>query len=170
MCIRDSYWATLAAMGTDIVGLSGNHVNDFGREGARRSLQWYRDNAIPTYGSGMNVEEACAPPLWEHNGHSFAFVAALALDPPGAWARAADAKSASRCGSIAEKRTASAQSKSASVNGRTFMSTSRSSYSGGVKAAEEARPLINGRFRHEVVSEDMHRHDARGRLRRTERW
>ena len=88
LCSDTDYWATLAAMGTDIVGLSGNHVNDFGREGARRSLQWYRDNAIPTYGSGMNVEEACTPLLWEHNGNSFAFVAALAFDPPGAWASA----------------------------------------------------------------------------------
>ena len=39
LCSDTDYWATLAAVGTDIVGLSGNHVNDFGREGARRSLQ-----------------------------------------------------------------------------------------------------------------------------------
>jgi poly-gamma-glutamate synthesis protein (capsule biosynthesis protein) len=88
LCSDTDYWAALEAMGTDIVGLSGNHVNDFGREGARRSLQWYRDNAIPIYGSGMNVEEACAPLMWEHNGNTFAFIAALAFDPPGAWATA----------------------------------------------------------------------------------
>jgi hypothetical protein len=88
LCSDTDYWAALAALGTDIVGLSGNHVNDFGREGARRSLQWYRDNQIPIYGSGMNVDEACAPLLWEHNGNTFAFVAALAFDPPGAWASA----------------------------------------------------------------------------------
>ena len=88
LCSDTNYWATLAAVGTDIVGLSGNHVNDFGREGARRSLQWYRDNKIPIYGSGMNVDEACAPLIWEHNGNRFAFIAALAFDPPGAWASA----------------------------------------------------------------------------------
>jgi poly-gamma-glutamate synthesis protein (capsule biosynthesis protein) len=88
LCSDTDYWATLEAMGTDIVGLSGNHVNDFGREGARRSLQWYRDNQIPIYGSGMNVDEACAPLIWEHNGNRFAFIAALAFDPPGAWATA----------------------------------------------------------------------------------
>ena len=86
LCSDTDYWAALAALGTDIVGLSGNHVNDFGRDGARRSLQWYRDNAIPIYGSGLNVQEACAPLLWEHNGNTFAFIAALAFDPPGAWA------------------------------------------------------------------------------------
>lgn len=86
LCSDTDYWATLAAMGTDIVGLSGNHVNDFGREGARRSLQWYRDNNIPIYGGGMNVDEACAPLLWEDHGNTFAFIAVLAFGPPGAWA------------------------------------------------------------------------------------
>ena len=85
LCSHTDYWATLQAIGTDIVGLSGNHVNDFGREGARRSLTFYQENEIPIYGSGFTVEEACAPLLWEHNGNTFAFIAALAFDPPGAW-------------------------------------------------------------------------------------
>ena len=88
LCSDTAYWATLEAIGTDIVGLSGNHVNDFGRDGARRSLSWYRDNGIPIYGSGFNVAEACAPLLWEDHGNTFAFVAALAFGPPGAWASA----------------------------------------------------------------------------------
>ena len=86
MCSHTDYWATLEAVGTDIVGLSGNHVNDFGRRGARRSIGWYRENNIPIYGSGLNVTEACAPLLWEHNGNSFAFIAALAFGPEFAWA------------------------------------------------------------------------------------
>ncbi len=86
LCSHPNYWAALAALGTDIVGLSGNHVNDFGREGARRSLAWYRENQIPVYGSGLNVNEACAPLLWEHHGNTFAFLAALAFFPEGAWA------------------------------------------------------------------------------------
>ena len=86
LCSHTDYWATLEAIGTDIVGLSGNHVNDFGRDGARRSLQFYRDNDIPIYGSGMNIEEACRPLLWQHNGNTFAFVAALAFEPSWAWA------------------------------------------------------------------------------------
>ena len=61
LCSKPSYWAALEAIGTDIVGLSGNHVNDFGYAGARESLAWYRENEIPIYGSGGTVEEACAP-------------------------------------------------------------------------------------------------------------
>ena len=86
LCSNDRYWETLEAVGTDIVGLSGNHVNDFGRKGALRSLQFYKDNEIPIYGSGLNIEEACAPLMWEHNGNTFAFIAALAYWPEFAWA------------------------------------------------------------------------------------
>ena len=86
MCSDTTYWAALEALGTDIVGLSGNHVNDFGRDGARESIGWYRENDIPIYGSGLNVEEACAPLFWEHNGNRFAFIAALAFGPSFAWA------------------------------------------------------------------------------------
>ncbi len=39
LCSKLEYWATLEAVGTDIVGLSGNHVNDFGRDGAD-ALDW----------------------------------------------------------------------------------------------------------------------------------
>jgi len=85
LCSNTDYWAALEAIGTDIVGLSGNHVNDFGRDGARRSLNWYKENDIPIYGSGFDLEEACAPLIWEDHGNTFAFVAALAFGPPFAW-------------------------------------------------------------------------------------
>ncbi len=86
LCSHTSYWEILEAIGTDIVGLSGNHVNDFGRDGATESLTFYKENNIPIYGSGFNVEEACAPLRWEHNGNTFAFVAVLAFGPETAWA------------------------------------------------------------------------------------
>ena len=86
LCSDPAYWAALEAVGTDIVGLSGNHVNDFGRDGARESIGWYRQNGIPIYGSGLNEEEACEPLLFTHNGNRFAFFAALAHYPSFAWA------------------------------------------------------------------------------------
>ena len=85
-CSKPEYWAALAAVGTDIVGLSGNHVNDFGRKGAIESLEFYKSINIPVYGSGINEEEACKPLLLERNGNTFAFIAALAFQPKFAWA------------------------------------------------------------------------------------
>ena len=86
LCSSPAYWAALEAVGVDIVGLSGNHVNDFGRDGARESIGWYRENGIPIYGSGLNEAEACEPLIFAHNGNRFAFFAALAHFPAFAWA------------------------------------------------------------------------------------
>lgn len=86
LCSKPAYWMALEALGTDIVGLSGNHINDFGRDGARESIGWYRQNGIPIYGGGLNEEEACTPLLRTHNGNRFAFIAALANHPSFAWA------------------------------------------------------------------------------------
>lgn len=85
-CSDYDYWDALEAIGTDIVGLSGNHVNDFGYDGARESITYYRDREIPIYGSGLNETEACAPMFYEHNGNRLAFIAALAYEPSYAWA------------------------------------------------------------------------------------
>lgn len=85
-CSDYRYWDALEAIGTDIVGLSGNHVNDYGYAGARESIAFYRDRGIPIYGSGLNEEEACAPLFMEHNGNRLAFIAALAFEPSYAWA------------------------------------------------------------------------------------
>ena len=84
LCSDYPYWQALEAIGTDIVGLSGNHINDF--NGARESLAFYRDRKIPIYGAGLNEEEACEPLLWEDHGNRFAFIAALAWWPDSAWA------------------------------------------------------------------------------------
>lgn len=86
LCSDPAYWAALEAIGTDIVGLSGNHINDFGRDGARESINWYRENGIPIYGGGLNEEEACKPLLLYHRGNRLAFFAALAYQPSFAWA------------------------------------------------------------------------------------
>jgi hypothetical protein len=88
MCSDYPYWEALEAIGTDIVGLSGNHVNDFGRQGALESLAFYRERDIPIYGSGRNLEEACAPLIAQDHGNTFAFLAALAWEPASAWATA----------------------------------------------------------------------------------
>lgn len=86
LCSDYPYLAALEAIGVDIVGLSGNHVNDFGRDGARESLQFYAKHHIPVYGSGLNAKEACKPLIWEDHGNRFAFLAALAWWPEEAWA------------------------------------------------------------------------------------
>ncbi len=85
-CSPPSYMATLEAVGTDIIGLTGNHQNDYGRAAALESLQIYADVGIPVYGAGRTKAEAFAPLYLEHNGNRLAFIGANSYGPPLAWA------------------------------------------------------------------------------------
>ena len=85
-CSDYDYWEALEAIGTDIVGLSGNHVNDHGIEGAAETLAFYRDRGINIFGGGDNLEQACAPLILEDHGNRLAFVATIAWGPEEAWA------------------------------------------------------------------------------------
>jgi hypothetical protein len=87
-CSKPEYLAALTAVGVDIIGLTGNHQNDFGRENALKSLEFYADAGLPVYGGGRNEEEAHAPLLLEHNGNRFAFLGANSYGPALAWATA----------------------------------------------------------------------------------
>jgi hypothetical protein len=87
-CSKPEYLAALTAVGVDIIGLTGNHQNDFGRENALKSLEFYADAGLPVYGGGRNEEEAHAPLLLEHNGNRLAFLGANSYGPALAWATA----------------------------------------------------------------------------------
>lgn len=87
-CSKPEYLATLQASGVDIVGLTGNHQNDYGREDALQSLAIYAEAGIPLYGGGRNQTEAEAPLYLEHNGNRLAFLGANSYGPEFAWATA----------------------------------------------------------------------------------
>ena len=85
-CSKLEYYATLEASGTDIIGLTGNHQNDFGRAEARNSLAFYESKGLPVYGGGIDREAAYAPLYLERNGTRFAFLGANSYGPKFAWA------------------------------------------------------------------------------------
>lgn len=85
-CSKPGYMATLTASGADIVGLTGNHQNDYGLEDALTSLQIYADAGLPVYGGGADRNSAFAPLYIEHNGNRLAFLGANSYGPPSAWA------------------------------------------------------------------------------------
>jgi poly-gamma-glutamate synthesis protein (capsule biosynthesis protein) len=85
-CSSPQYMAALEAVGADIVGLTGNHQNDYGRENSLKSLEIYAEAGLPVYGGGKNKEDALAPFYLEHNGNRLAFVGANSYGPPFAWA------------------------------------------------------------------------------------
>lgn len=85
-CSSPEYMAALEAVGADVVGLTGNHQNDYGRENSLKSLEIYAEAGLPVYGGGKNKEEAMAPLYLEHNGNRLAFLGANSYGPPVAWA------------------------------------------------------------------------------------
>ncbi len=88
LCSRTEYLEALRGVGVDIVGLTGNHLNDFGEQASLWSMQFYRDQSLPTYGGGSNLEESLKPLLVEHNGNRLVFLGANQYGPEFAWAAA----------------------------------------------------------------------------------
>jgi hypothetical protein len=85
-CSKPDYMATLVASGADIIGLTGNHQNDYGRDNALKSLDIYEKAGLPVYGGGRNAEAANTPFFLEHNGNRLAFLGANSYGPALAWA------------------------------------------------------------------------------------
>lgn len=85
-CSSPDYMAALEAVGTDIIGLTGNHQNDYGRTDALTSLDIYAEAGLPVYGGGRTKEEAFAPLYIDHNGNRLAFLGANSYGPDFAWA------------------------------------------------------------------------------------
>ena len=85
-CSKPEYLNALTDCGVDIIGLTGNHQNDYGREDAIQSLDFYEQANLPVYGGGRNKEAAFTPLYREHNGNRLAFLGANSYGPTFAWA------------------------------------------------------------------------------------
>lgn len=86
LCSSPDYLQALRAVGVDIVGLTGNHLNDFGKDDSLWSMQFYKDQNLATYGGGANLEESLKPLVVQHNGNRLAFLGANSFGPQIAWA------------------------------------------------------------------------------------
>lgn len=85
-CSKYEYMDTLTAAGVDIIGLTGNHQNDYGLRHALGSLDFYEEHGLPVYGGGRDLTEAHRPLYLEHNGNRIAFLGANSYGPRFAWA------------------------------------------------------------------------------------
>jgi poly-gamma-glutamate synthesis protein (capsule biosynthesis protein) len=73
-CSRDSYIGLLEDAGTDIVELSGDHLQDWGKDAMLHTLKLYQDRGWSYYGGGKNLEDGRKALLIEHNGNRLAFI------------------------------------------------------------------------------------------------
>jgi hypothetical protein len=85
-CARDGYLALIQSLGTDLIELTGNHVNDWGVENLVHSIELYEMAGMETFGGGRHLAEAKEAALFEHNGNRIAFVGCNPVGPAYAWA------------------------------------------------------------------------------------
>jgi poly-gamma-glutamate capsule biosynthesis protein CapA/YwtB (metallophosphatase superfamily) len=85
-CARDRYLELLQSIGTDVVELTGNHVNDWGAHNLLHTIDLYEAAGMAIFGGGRDLASAAQPALFEHNGNRVAFVGCNPVGPAYAWA------------------------------------------------------------------------------------
>ena len=73
-CSRDMYVELLEDVGTDVVELTGDHLQDWGIEAVFHTLDMYRERGWLYYGGGMNLTEARQALLLDNNNNRIAFI------------------------------------------------------------------------------------------------
>lgn len=79
-CSDPKYIELLKDVGTDVVELTGNHFADYGAGAMLETLEIYRQNDIPYYGGGSDLDDALKPLTLEHNGNLIAFIGCNPVD------------------------------------------------------------------------------------------
>jgi poly-gamma-glutamate synthesis protein (capsule biosynthesis protein) len=95
-CSRPEYIQLLEKAGANLIELTGNHNNDWGRTAFNYSLDLFRKHGWGWFGGGENAAAARKPLIVEHNGNRLAFIGCNLPGPPGVWATA-DEPGAARC-------------------------------------------------------------------------
>lgn len=85
-CSQDEYFALLEEIGTDVIELTGNHLNDWGADNVGRTIDMYEAAGMDYFGGGRNSEDAQRAAIIEHNGNQIALVGCNFFGPVYAWA------------------------------------------------------------------------------------
>ncbi len=93
-CSNPKYIELLDYIQADVIELTGNHMNDFGRDALVFSLDLYHQHGMQYYASGKNLDEARSPLKLEKNGNKIAFIGCNPAGPPAVWATSTEAGAA----------------------------------------------------------------------------
>jgi len=95
-CSNPKYIGLLETIHANIIDMTGNHMNDYGREWLLYTMDLYKQKGMMYYASGVNAAAARAPITFEHNGNKFAFMGCNPSGPQHVWATETEA-GASKC-------------------------------------------------------------------------
>jgi poly-gamma-glutamate synthesis protein (capsule biosynthesis protein) len=85
-CSDPKYITLLEYIGTDVVELTGNHVNDWGAQWLEKSIEMYKDRGWGVFGGGKDLGEAVKPYTLVSNENQIAFIGCNLPGPESAWA------------------------------------------------------------------------------------
>ncbi len=85
-CSRPDFIELLKYVGTDVIELTGNHMNDYGYEWMHYTLDMYDEEGWPYFGGGRNIEECYMAATFEINKNRIAFLGANTFGPDWNWA------------------------------------------------------------------------------------
>ena len=80
-CSHDSYIDLLAEINTNIIELTGNHLEDKGSAWVDHSLEMYQERGWQWFGGGATQEEARQPLLVEQGSNKIAFLGCNTVGP-----------------------------------------------------------------------------------------
>ncbi|HHT78927.1 MAG TPA: CapA family protein [Actinobacteria bacterium] len=93
-CSKPEYIELLRFVGTDIVELTGNHLNDYSSRHLETTIKMYDEEGWKYFGGGMNLNQSKRPALFEINGNKIAFLGFNYFGPSYDWATETQAGSA----------------------------------------------------------------------------
>jgi len=88
LCGKPQYIETLKLAGVDLISSTGNHMNDFGIDAFRETLDAFAANGFRVYGGGRNLDEASRVLTVEDHGNKLAFLGMNSFGPKSVWATA----------------------------------------------------------------------------------
>jgi hypothetical protein len=80
------YIELLRFVGTDVVELTGNHMNDYGPKWMVFTLEIYEKEGWQFFAGGRNLQESYKPAKFEVNGNKIAFLGCNQFGPQSYWA------------------------------------------------------------------------------------
>jgi len=85
-CARPDFIEVLENIGINVVELTGNHENDYGRENFTSTIKEYNDRGWLIYGGGLNEKDAKQPVMIVNNDNKIAFIGCNYVGPVTVWA------------------------------------------------------------------------------------
>lgn len=74
LCSNPGMYSALTAIGADIIELTGNHNNDWGKTANLETIARYRDDGLLTFGGGTDEEDAKKPLEFKEDGTSITWI------------------------------------------------------------------------------------------------